>query len=313
MARGIEGRDIFLDDEDRLEFLLRFSTCLTNCGYECLTWTLMDNHYHLIVRTNHLPMEELMRPLNTGYALYYNKKYERNGYLFQGRFKSVLCQDQNYAAEVIKYVNMNPIRAGLVKSVEALKNWTWCGHGYLIGMEGAKGEAFQNREECLKRFGEEEKIAITNYLNFMTENFAPEKPQSAGLLSSVEAKEMAGAEKGWPAVIGNPEFVTQAMSMHKISTHRKHRQADYPYVLDKIAAEVCTEFRIRREDLMCRGKKNVRSDARAAFCYRLHIDELIPLTRIADYLKITIPPIAILVQKGRLKMTVPALIQTNST
>ncbi|MFW6244545.1 MAG: transposase, partial [Fibrobacterota bacterium] len=152
MAHCIEGKNLFIDDQDRNEFLSRLANYLNITGYKCFAWTLMDTHFHLLVQTNHLPMAMLMQPLNSGYARYYNKRHGRRGYLFQDRFKSVLCQDQNYAAQLIKYIHLNPLRAGMVKSLEQLGNWTWCGHGFLLGNETNRGKAFQNRKEALRRF-----------------------------------------------------------------------------------------------------------------------------------------------------------------
>ncbi len=297
MAHSIDGKNLFEDNEDRIEFLRRLTIGLETTGYQCLSWTLMDNHYHLFVRTNYLPMCKLMRSLNGGYARYYNKKHKRKGYLFQDRFKSILCQGQNYAMQLIKYIHLNPLRAEKVKSLEELAQWTWCGHGYLLGREGAKGGAFQNRVECLRRFGDQEQIAIQNYMKFLSQGYSTDD-LNAGQLPERENVEVVGASKGWPAVIGNPEFVKQAMEQHKIRTHRLHRKADYNYVLEKVADETCRKFNITKEELMHRGRRDVISDARAVFCYKLHIEELLPLSIIADFLKITIPPIATLVRLG---------------
>ncbi len=298
MAHSIDGKNLFEDDEDRVEFLRRLATGLELTGYQCFAWTLMDNHYHLLVRTNHLPMAKLMRSLNSGYARYYNIKHKRSGYLFQNRFKSILCQDQDYAAQLVKYIHLNPMRAGKVKTLEQLVNWTWCGHGYLLGKEGSMGGVFQNRAECLRRFGEEEQEAIRNYLNFLSEGYSPDDLKNAGQLPETEKTEVVGSCKGWPAVIGDPDFVKQAMEKHRVRMHRLHRKADYSFVLEKTAEEVCRRFGITKEDLMHRGRKDIRTRARADFCYQLYIEELLPLTVIADFLKTTIPPVASLVRLG---------------
>ncbi len=298
MAHSIDGKNLFEDDEDRNEFLRRLAIGLRTTGYQCLSWTLMDNHYHLFVRTNYLPMCKLMRALNGGYARYYNTKHKRKGYLFQDRFKSILCQEQNYAVQLIKYIHLNPLRAEKVKSLEQLAHWSWCGHGYLLGREGARGEAFQNRVECLRRFGDEEQVAIQNYLTFLSHGYSVDDQKNAGLLPESENIEVIGASKGWPAVIGNPEFVKQAMEQHKIRDHRLHRKSDYNYVLEKIADETCRRFNISREELMRRGWKNKRSDARATFCFQVHTVELLPQTIIADFLKTTVSPISTLVRLG---------------
>lgn len=300
MAHSIEGRDLFGDDEDRNEFLTRFEINLSICGYQCFAWTLMDNHYHFLVRTNHQPMSKLMQPLNSGYARYYNKKYERSGYLFQGRFKSILCQDQDYAKKLIKYIHLNPLRAGIVKSPEQLKNWTWCGHGCLVGVNGATGKSFQNRGESLRRFGTEEKEAVKNYLNFLFENYVSSSCETLGTLSDEETAQTAGSFKGLPAVIGDPQFVKKAMEIYEKSKARAQTKTDCVEILEKIASDTCIKFEISKEKLLQKNSKGDRSKARAAFCYQAHIMELLPIKAIAEYLKLTSSPVSVLVQNGAL-------------
>lgn len=209
MAHSIEGKDMFRDDEDRDEFIRRLQKGLKKTGFICYTWVLMNNHYHLFIRTNDKKLAELMRGLNGGYAQYYNKKYGKKGCLFQGRFKSVLCQDENYAAQLLKYINLNPLRAGIVRSLEELKTHTWCGHGFILGQSGSIGETFQNREWCLNRFGKSEKEAIKNYVQFLRQDYEEDCPEQAGKLPFAESIEIEKSCKGQPAMIGEAEWATK--------------------------------------------------------------------------------------------------------
>ena len=297
MAHSIEGKNMFIDDNDRREFLSRFEKGLANCHYQCHAWALMDNHYHLFLRTSEDPMSKLMRGLNGGYAQYYNKKHKKRGCLFQGRFQSVLCQDQDYAEQLIKYIHLNPLRAGKVKSLEQLKSFAWCGHGFLLGVPGANGERFQNRLESLRRFGDNEHDAVIAYLESLSQ-CCQSGSRTAGKPAFVEATEIAGSCKGWPAVIGDPEFARDAMERYKENLNRLHRKADYSHVLGIEKKKACTEHDINHEEFMNKGHNNNRSRARAAFCYQCHEKELIPLSVIARYLRITISPVAVLVKKG---------------
>ena len=308
MAHSIEGKNMFVDDNDRREFLSRFEKGLANCHYQCHAWALMDNHYHLFLRTSNDPMSKLMRGLNGGYAQYYNKKHKKRGCLFQNRFQSVLCQDQDYAEQLIKYIHLNPLRAGKVKSLEQLKNYTWCGHGFMLGVPGANGERFQNRLESLRRFGDNEHDAVIAYLESLSQ-CCQSGNKTAGKPAFVEATEIAGSCKGWPAVIGDPEFAREAMERYEEKLKRLHRKADYLHVLGIISKEVCPEHDITHEELMKKGSNNnKRSRARAAFCYRCHVKELLPLSVIAQYLRITISPVTILVKKGTpVKKSVPSM------
>jgi len=297
MAHSIEGKPMFIDDQDRAEFLSRFEKGLAKSGYQCYTWALMGNHYHLLLRTSEKPMSKLMRGLNGGYARYYNKKYKKNGYLFQNRFKSVLCQDQNYAVQLIKYINLNPLRAGIVNSLEQLKNYQWCGHGLLLGESNTWGEKFQKREQCLRHFGNNEQDAVKAYLKSLEESCSG-GTKTAGHLPCIEASEIIGSCKGWPAVIGDPEFANDALEKFKLELKRKHRKADYTYVIGNISRQVCQKYGITESELKKRGRMNTRTNARAVFCFLSHIKEAIPLSVISRFLGTTISPIAVLVQKG---------------
>lgn len=297
MAHSIEGKNLFVDDDDRLNFLSRFEKKLTEIGFKCYAWTLMENHYHLLIRTNDYPLSKLMRGLNSGYARYYNKKYKRRGYLFQDRFKSVICQDQQYAVELIKYIHLNPLRAGKVDSLQQLENWAWCGHGYLLGNENNPGNNFQNRLDSLRYFGENPNDAVKGYLKFMAKSCDCDDNKKAGVLQYIEEMEIKGSCKGWRAVIGDHEFVKKVMEKYKQDLNRRHRKADYPKAMETISEDVCTEFGISLEELLKRGRENERSWARIAFCYRCHVVELIPLSVIARYLGITISPVAAMIKK----------------
>jgi len=250
------------------------------------------------LRLNEQPIHKLMRPLNGGYATWFNKRYKRKGYLFQDRYKSVLCQDQVYAQQLIRYVHLNPLRSGLVKNLNQLKNWKWCGHAFLIDQKNTLGSDFQERIQTLRRFGRTKLLAKENNLTYLKEGIESSSSEKAGWINMESAIELKGAEKGWPAVIGDPEFVRSAMNKHKVGTVRKHRTSDYNFVLKKIHKDVCMEFTITQEDLFKRARQSIRAKARSVFCYRAHIEELLPLSVISLYLNISIHSVSTLTKHG---------------
>jgi len=121
MIRGIERRKIFKDDKDREDFLARLEKLLPATKTSCFAWAFIPNHAHFLFRTGSVPLATLMRRLLTGYAVYFNHRHKRRGQLFQNRYKSILCQEDAYLTELVRYIHLNPIRAGLVKTIEALK------------------------------------------------------------------------------------------------------------------------------------------------------------------------------------------------
>lgn len=299
MARGIDGRNLFYDEEDHNEFLNRFRKYLITTGFRCISWNLMDNHYHMIIQTNEKPLDSLFGPLNGGYALWYNKKYKRHGYLFQYRFKSVLCQDSHHVSDLIRYIHLNPLRANIISAYDKLTDWKWSSHNLLIGSPNAIGADFVDRKATLNRFSQNENDALTLYNQHLQEGIDSPNKRTSGWLPKTEQTELASAHKGWISIIGDPEFVRKAMENHAIGLYRLHRKGDYPHVLKKIASEACSLFNLTLEDLKRRGRKNARSWARAYFCYKAHIEELLPLTAIANFLTICLSPTAVLAKQGR--------------
>jgi REP element-mobilizing transposase RayT len=133
VTRGIERRRIFIDDDDRLDLLERLSAVLPQAAIECLTWALMDNHFHLVLRTRAAPLARAMARVLTGYALHFNRRHARVGHLFQNRYYSRPVRTDPELIAVIAYVHRNPLAAGIVDSPRALAAHPWTGHAALMG------------------------------------------------------------------------------------------------------------------------------------------------------------------------------------
>ena len=133
IVRGIERRDIFNDDHDRQLFVARFAALLSETGVLCYAWALLSNHFHLLLMPTTTPLSLFMRRLLTGYAIYFNRRNKRSGHLFQNRYKSVVCEEEPYLLELIRYIHLNPLRAGMVASLEELDIYPWTGHAALLG------------------------------------------------------------------------------------------------------------------------------------------------------------------------------------
>ena len=133
IVRGIERRDIFLDDDDRRLFVERFSKLLSATGTECHAWALMTNHLHLLLRPHMTRLSVFMRRLLTGYAVVFNLRHNRSGHLFQNRYKSILCQEDAYLLELVRYIHLNPLRAKIVADLKGLDGYGYGGHSVLMG------------------------------------------------------------------------------------------------------------------------------------------------------------------------------------
>ena len=127
MVRGIDKTDIFIDDQDRLVFLERLAKNIIEGKCSVYAWVLMNNHAHLLFKSGFKGISSVMRSLLTGYAIYFNRKHKRTGHLFENRYKSILCEEDRYLLALIRYIHLNPVRAGIVKEIDSLDRYPWCG------------------------------------------------------------------------------------------------------------------------------------------------------------------------------------------
>ncbi len=130
VARGNAKQAIFLDDRDRSSFLGVVRDALDRFRWHCLTYCLMPNHYHLVVQTPKPDLSRGMRQINGIYAQRFNRRHDRCGHLFQGRFGATLVQTDRYMLELLRYVARNPVRGGLCLDPE---DWRWSGHAEIFG------------------------------------------------------------------------------------------------------------------------------------------------------------------------------------
>ncbi len=149
IVRGIEKRRIFRDDLDRENLLARLTRVFPECSLACFGWALMPNHVHLVLQTGGTPLAVAMARLNTGYARYFNERHRRVGHLFQNRYKAIPILDEPHLLVCMRYVHLNPLRAGLVRDVDALARHPWTGHAVLMGNANAP---FQSTEAVFARF-----------------------------------------------------------------------------------------------------------------------------------------------------------------
>jgi len=150
MGRGIERRKIFRSDRDRNDFIDRLSALVQEDSMEIYAWVLMPNHFHILCKTKNLPLSISMRRILTGYVVNFNKRHRRYGHLFQNRYKSIVCQEDVYLKELVRYIHLNLLRAGLVKDLKVLNRNPWSGHSALAGK--VKRE-WQNTKYVLSFFG----------------------------------------------------------------------------------------------------------------------------------------------------------------
>jgi len=272
IVRGIEGREIFRHDFDREEFLRRLERGIKETACRCFAWALMPNHIHLLISTAENPLSELMRKILTGYAIYFNRKYNRSGYLFQNRYKSILCQEDTYLLELVRYIHLNPLIGGVVKTLEELDKYWWTGHAVLLGK---RERAWQQAEEIWSRFAERKEDAINEYKRFIASGSTMGKRNDlvGGGLRRSEAGWKSAGETGLShrrsdeRILGDPQFVERVLKAADEKLEKRERLIRAGWDLEKLVNRVCSQFSVSRDDLRRKGRKNKISNAKSLIAY----------------------------------------------
>ncbi len=274
IARGIERRRIFEDDQDRHDFLKNLGLILEQTETACLAWSLMSNHFHLLLRTGVTPIATVMRRLLTGHAIRYNRRHQRHGHLFQNRYKSILCQEECYLLELVRYIHLNPLRAKLVADLDQLDQYPFCGHGVIIGKHL---QCWQNSETVLLHFGKRVYSARRKYREFVAGGIDEGRRddltgggliRSAGGWSAVnEMKSSKIHMKSDERILGDGDFVSDILSQSKESFERRYALKARGIDIDFVANRVSTLLNIPEGDVWCEGKTRALVRARSLLCF----------------------------------------------
>lgn len=304
MIRGIEGARIFQDDFDRRYFISRLSRLAECTGAKVLAWVLMDNHVHLLMFSGHGGISKLMRRLLTGYAIRYNLRHHRRGYLFQNRYKSIVCEEEPYLLELVRYIHLNPLRAGIVRSLEELDRYPWSGHCGLIGKD--KND-WQEKEYVLLQFSKTRRRAILGYRKFMEEGKDQgRRPElvGGGLIRSqgswsrvISMKNGKEKEKHDARILGGGDFVAGILKEANKNLRRQLRLGERKDSIDGMIRKMCSEAGVKEQEIRSGGQRRVVSRVRAQIAYYLCHELGISMAEIARNLGVCSSAIIKAVQK----------------
>lgn len=291
MVRGIEGITIFRDDDDRKDFLSRLSDLTEKTKTRLLAWALMDNHVHFLLFSGPVGISTFMRRLLTGYGIRFNRKHGRNGHLFQNRYKSIVCEEEPYLLELVRYIHLNPLRAKIVKDLWELDRFPWGGHSVLMGKQENQ---WQEKKYVLGRFGRERSKAIRTYRKFIEEGIAQgSRPEltGGGLIRSMGgwSRVLALRKTGERAehdgrVLGGGDFVAGILSEAEKDLKRQMRNRKDRDTVEGIISKKCKEAGIREEELRAGGKRREVTKVRGEIAYRLSRELGLSLAEIARQL-----------------------------
>lgn len=190
-SRGNQRQPVFADNADRMLFIDRLRSAHGRFGIIIHVYCLMPNHFHLLIETPHGHLSRMMHFLITSYTVYFNKKHDRQGHLFQGRYKSILVEAVNYARGLSRYIHLNPVVKGLVRIPE---DYPWSSCGYYVGK--AVPERWLDIGMILRLFSGDLAKARNAYADYLREKIGPD-----------EASQLMGSPKR--GILGSEEFVAR--------------------------------------------------------------------------------------------------------
>lgn len=239
ILRGNGGQPLFLTDEDRYRFYLLLQEGTCRFAYHIHAFCLMTNHIHLAIQVGDIPLSRCMQNLSFRYTRWINWREKRTGHLFQGRYKAVLVDADNYLLELVRYIHLNPVRAGMVKAPEA---YPWSGHLAYLGKEHLP---WLTTDLVLGQFGKTFARSRAGYGRFVLDG-----------LGEAHRPEFHGKGEDDSRLLGNESFVDRCLSGREGRPLRLTAQ--------DIAERVCRAYSIDEATLKSSSQSRTASEARAA-------------------------------------------------
>ena len=267
-------------------------------------WSLMTNHVHILLRSGSQGLPKFMRRLLTGYAISYNKRHCRHGHLFENRYKSIVCEEDTYFQELVRYIHLNPLRAKRAKNVSELDRYPWSGHSVIMGK---RRHEWQDRDYVLKWFGNSEARAKKAYRNFIKSGIDQgNRPElvGGGLIRSlggwaqvISARRHGDRDLSDERILGGGDFVEQMLKEAdgRISSQyagklRKEKVEEY-------IQKVCKQKNIDVEEMKSGSRRRSISQVRSQIARDLVENYGIPLAEVARHVGVSTSAISKILTK----------------
>ncbi len=305
IGRGLEQRNIFSQDADKTDFLRRFGVSLEKVDATCLAWALMSNHYHLLIRVGSRPLSALMASVLTGYATNYNRRHQRSGYVFQNRFKSILCDKDEYLLRLIQYIHLNPWKAGIVSDLDALDLYPWTGHA---GLLGEHIQPWHATNSVLSLFSDKRQPARHAYRELISRGMRDPNPinlSGGGLVRSAggwdrlqKIRKEHEIRIGDERILGDSCFVEAVLAEDSIGLNHQASRELKDWNLSKLSVAICQYHGVDEARLAFSGRKNNRSKVRLIIAYLAKTELGCRSLEIENHLNISQSAVSKLVRKG---------------
>ena len=306
IGRGIEKSKVFRKPEDQEDFVGRVAELCQKRALSVYGWALLDSHFHLLVRNGNQPLSQSMRRLLTGYGVGFNRRHKRRGHLLQNRYKSIVCQEEAYLQELVRYIHLNPLRAGVVPDLASLNRYPYCGHSALMG---ERERPWQDVGYVLQAFGKRVGNARKEYFSYVEAGVEQGRRRdlvggglvrSLGGWAEVEGLRLKGQEhiKSDERILGDSDFVDSVLGQAEEHYERQCALKRQGYDLEKVAERVGEIYGIKPTGVFARGRQPQRVGARSLFCYWAVRELGNTLVSLAIRLRISPAGVVYAVQRG---------------
>jgi len=306
IVRGIEKRRIVNDVADRKNFVDRLGGLAAETKTTIYAWAIMTNHAHLLLRSSEMGLSGFMRRLLTGYAVSYNRRHRRWGHLFQNRYKSIVCDEDAYFTELVRYIHLNPLRAKLVKSLSQLDRYRWSGHSVLMGKIERD---WQDRDYVLKWFGKKESEAEAAYCNYVKkavgEGRRPELVggglvRSMGGWSVVKAMRRSGErELSDDRILGGGEFVERIIKEAEEKIRFQLPVSEELQKIDELMTQICKDERVSIDELKGGSRRQEISEVRKRVALELVQRHGVALAEVARRVGVSTSAVSKILKRAR--------------
>ena len=240
ISRGNQRRKVFRAEKDYQRYLEIIADYKVRYKFALYGYALMSNHVHLLVETREIPLSKIMQGITQRYTAYSNKKYQTIGHLFQGRYKALLCDKDAYLLALIKYIHLNPVRAGMVKTAE---EYPWSSHHLYAKRQ--KGGELLDTGKVLQMFSEDVEKGRKLYRAFMGDGVTIKKDDVYGAVDQ--------------RIVGDERFADDIRERHELELANIRKAK--AHTLEVIAGKIKESCGVSLDELRRKGKD--RQSARA--------------------------------------------------
>ncbi|MEE4379735.1 MAG: transposase [Candidatus Competibacteraceae bacterium] len=239
MLKGNGEQRIFFTDQDRCRFYLLLQEGIARFDYRVHGFCLLDNHFHLLIQVGNIALSKLMQNLAFRYTRWVNRSQDRVGHLFQGRYRAILIDQDHYLLDLVRYIHLNPVRAGLV---EDPADYGWSGHRTYLGQETLP---WLTTDWTLSQLDSNNAAARQQYRQFVL----------AGIGVTVENRFHLGGQRD-TRILGTDGFVNRILA-------GSERIPNQPPPLDTVVQEICQAYGLTESQLTSRQAGRSAAQARA--------------------------------------------------